>query len=167
LAPHLSLDTLQYHYGKHHQAYVDNLNKLIHGTEFAELSLEAIVKRAPAGPSINHAAQPWNHAFFWQSMKPGGGGSPTGALAEAIAKTWGSVDKFHNLFLALAVGHFGSGWTWLVTKCDGSLGELAIRSQELRIAPSGNAKRPCPARAAGPAARRRAWAREAPGEAGR
>jgi superoxide dismutase, Fe-Mn family len=121
LAPHVSLETLQYHHGKHHQAYVDNLNKLIKGTEYAELALEAIVKQAPAGGIFNNAAQAWNHAFFWQSMKPDGGGSPTGALAEAIARTWGSVDKFHASFLALAVGNFGSGWTWLVKKADGTL----------------------------------------------
>jgi Fe-Mn family superoxide dismutase len=121
LAPHISLETMQYHYGKHHQAYVDNLNKLIKGTEFAELSLQAIIKQAPAGTTFNNAAQVWNHTFFWHSMKPGGGGSPTGALAAAIAQTWGSVDKFYELFLALAVGNFGSGWTWLVKKADGSL----------------------------------------------
>jgi Fe-Mn family superoxide dismutase len=121
LAPHISLETMQYHYGKHHQAYVDNLNKLIKATEFAELPLEAIVKAAPAGALFNNAAQVWNHAFFWQSMQPGGGGSPTGALAEAIAQTWGSVDKFRELFIALAVANFGSGWTWLVKKADGSL----------------------------------------------
>jgi Fe-Mn family superoxide dismutase len=112
---------MQYHYGKHHQAYVDNLNKLIKGTEFAELPLEAIVKAAPAGALFNNAAQAWNHAFFWQSMQPGGGGSPTGDLAEAMARTWGSFDKFHELFIALAVANFGSGWTWLVKKADGSL----------------------------------------------
>ena len=121
LAPHISLETLQFHYGKHHQAYVDNLNKLIKGTELADLPLEALIKQAPAGGTFNNAAQAWNHAFFWQSMKPNGGGSPTGALAEGIAKTWGSFDKFHDLFLALAVGNFGSGWTWLVKKTDGTL----------------------------------------------
>jgi Fe-Mn family superoxide dismutase len=121
LAPHISLETLQYHYGKHHQAYVDNLNKLIKGTEFAELPLEAIIKQAPAGGIFNNAAQVSNHSFFWQCMTPQGGGSPTGALAEAMAKTWGSVEKFKEMFLAQAVGNFGSGWTWLVKKADGSL----------------------------------------------
>jgi len=121
LAPHVSLETMQYHYGKHHQAYVDNLNKLIKGTEFAELPLEAIVKAAPAGPLFNNAAQAWNHAFFWQSMQPDGGGKPTGDLAAAMTRTWGSFDKFHELFVALAVANFGSGWTWLVKKADGSL----------------------------------------------
>jgi Fe-Mn family superoxide dismutase len=100
---------------------VEILNKLIKGTEFADLPLEAIIRQAPAGGIFNNAAQVWNHTFFWHSMKPKGGGAPTGALAEAMAKTWGSVDKFYDLFLALAVGNFGSGWTWLVKKADGSL----------------------------------------------
>jgi Fe-Mn family superoxide dismutase len=121
LAPHPSLETLQYPYGKHHQAYVDNLNKPIKGTEFAELPLETIIQRAPPGATFNNAAQVWNHTFFWHRMKPDGGGSPTGALAGAIAQAWGSVDKFHELFLALALGDVGSGWTWLVKKADGSL----------------------------------------------
>jgi superoxide dismutase, Fe-Mn family len=121
LAPHISRETMEFHYGKHHQAYVDNLNKLIKGTEFAELPLEAIVKQAPPGDTFNNAAQAWNHAFFWQSMKPSGGGSPTGALAAAVARTWGTVDAFYKRFHALAIGNFGSGWTWLVKKPDGSL----------------------------------------------
>jgi Fe-Mn family superoxide dismutase len=121
LAPHISRETMEFHYGKHHQAYVDNLNKLIKGTEFADLPLEAIVKQAPAGGIFNNAAQAWNHAFFWQSMKPSGGGSPAGALAAAVAGTWGSVDAFYKQFHALAIGNFGSGWTWLVKKPDGSL----------------------------------------------
>jgi Fe-Mn family superoxide dismutase len=121
LAPHMSLETLQYHHGKHHQSYVDNLNKLIKGTEYAELSLEGIIHLAPPGPVFNNAAQVWNHTFFWQGMKPDGGGSPRGDLGEAVARTWGSVDRFHELFLAQAVANFGSGWTWLVKKADGSL----------------------------------------------
>jgi Fe-Mn family superoxide dismutase len=121
LAPHISLETMEYHYGKHHQAYVDNLNKLIKGTEFAELPLEAIIQSAPPGVIFNNAAQVWNHTFFWHSMTPAGGGSPTGALADAVTRTWGSVDKFYELFRTLAIGNFGSGWTWLVKKADGSL----------------------------------------------
>lgn len=121
LAPHLSLETLQYHYGKHHQGYVDTLNKLIKGTEFADLPLDTIIEQAPPGALFNNAAQVWNHTFLWQSMKPHGGGRPSGALADALAKTWGSVDKFNEAFLAHAVGNFGSGWTWLVKKPDGSL----------------------------------------------
>ena len=104
LAPHISRETMEFHYGKHHQAYVDNLNKLIKGTRFANTTLEAIVKQAHPGVIFNNAAQAWNHAFFWQSMKPSGGGSPTGALAAAVARTWGSVDAFYKLFHALAIG---------------------------------------------------------------
>lgn len=121
LAPHISQETIEYHYGKHHQAYVTNLNNLIKGTEYESLDLEAIVKKAPAGGVYNNAAQVWNHTFFWNSLKPGGGGAPTGALAEAIAKKWGSFDEFKKAFQASAVGNFGSGWTWLVKKPDGSV----------------------------------------------
>ena len=121
LAPNISAETIEYHYGKHHQAYVTNLNNLIKGTEFADLALEAIIRKAPAGGVFNNAAQVWNHTFFWQSMKPHGGGSPTGALAAAIDKKWGSFDEFKKAFQASAVGNFGSGWTWLVKKVDGSL----------------------------------------------
>lgn len=121
LAPHMSAETFEYHYGKHHQAYVTNLNNLIKGTEFENKSLEDIVKTAPAGGIFNNAAQVWNHTFFWNSMKPNGGGAPTGALLEAINKKWGSFDEFKKAFQASAVGNFGSGWTWLVKKADGSV----------------------------------------------
>jgi Fe-Mn family superoxide dismutase len=121
LAPHISAETIEYHYGKHHLAYVTNLNNLVKGTEYADLTLEAIITKAPAGGVFNNAAQVWNHTFFWQSMKPDGGGSPVGALAAAIDKKWGSFDEFKKAFQALAIGNFGSGWTWLVKKADGSL----------------------------------------------
>jgi len=121
LAPHISKETLEFHYGKHHQAYVTNLNNLVPNTDYANLSLEEIVKKAPAGGVFNNAAQVWNHTFFWNSMKPGGGGAPTGALAQAIDKKWGSFDEFKKAFTASAVGNFGSGWTWLVKKADGSV----------------------------------------------
>ena len=121
LAPHISVETIDYHYGKHHQAYVTNLNNLIKGTEYESLDLEAIVKKAPAGGIFNNAAQVWNHTFFWNSMKPAGGGAPAGALAAAIDKKWGSFDEFKKVFQASAVGNFGSGWTWLVKKADGSV----------------------------------------------
>ena len=114
LAPHISKETFEYHYGKHHQAYATNLNNLIKGTEYENLDLEAIVKKAPAGGIFNNSAQVWNHSFFWNSMKVGGGGTPTGALADAINKKWGSFDEFKKAFQASAVGNFGSGWTWLV-----------------------------------------------------
>jgi Fe-Mn family superoxide dismutase len=121
LAPHISEETFEYHYGKHHQAYVTNLNNLVKGTEYETLDLEAIIKKAPAGGVFNNAAQVWNHTFFWNSMKPNGGGEPTGALAAAIKAKWGSFDEFKKAFTASAVGNFGSGWTWLVKKPDGSV----------------------------------------------
>ncbi len=121
LAPHISEETFDYHYGKHHQAYVTNLNNLIKGTEYEALGLEEIFKKAPAGGIYNNAAQVWNHTFFWSSMKPAGGGAPAGALADAINKKWGSFDEFKKAFTASAVGNFGSGWTWLVKKDDGSV----------------------------------------------
>jgi Fe-Mn family superoxide dismutase len=120
LAPHISKETFEFHYGKHHQAYVTNLNNLIKGTEFAEAKLEDIVKKS-AGGIFNNAAQVWNHTFFWNSMKPGGGGKPSGALAAAIDRKWGSSDAFKDAFTKSAVGNFGSGWTWLVKKADGSV----------------------------------------------
>ncbi len=120
LAPHMSAETFEYHYGKHHQAYVTNLNNLVEGTELAGLPLEDVVKKA-SGPIYNNAAQVWNHTFFWNCMKPAGGGEPTGALAAAIAAKWGSYAAFKEAFTKSAVGNFGSGWTWLVKKADGSL----------------------------------------------
>ena len=121
LAPHISAETLEFHHGKHHQAYVTNLNNLIKGTEYENLDLEAIVKKAPAGGVYNNSAQVWNHTFFWNSMKPNGGGEPSGALADAIKAKWGSFDDFKKAFQASAVGNFGSGWTWLVKKADGAV----------------------------------------------
>ncbi|KXW55363.1 superoxide dismutase [Fe] [Ferrovum sp. PN-J185] len=121
LVPHMSEETFDYHYSKHHNAYVVNLNNLIKGTEFESLDLESIVKKAPAGGIYNNAAQVWNHTFFWHCLSPQGGGEPTGALLDAINKKWGSVDEFKKAFQTAAVGNFGSGWTWLVKKADGSL----------------------------------------------
>ena len=121
LAPHISAETLEFHYGKHHQAYVTNLNNLIKGTEYENLDLEAIVKKAPAGGVYNNSAQVWNHTFFWNSMSPNGGGEPAGALADAIKAKWGSFDDFKKAFQVSAVGNFGSAWTWLVKKADGSV----------------------------------------------
>jgi Fe-Mn family superoxide dismutase len=120
LAPHMSKETFEYHYAKHHQAYVTNLNNLIVGTEFAEASLEEIVKKS-SGPIFNNAAQVWNHTFFWHSLKPAGGGEPSGPLATAINAKWGSYAAFKEAFTKSAVGNFGSGWTWLVKKADGSV----------------------------------------------
>ncbi len=120
LVPHISVETIEYHYGKHHQTYVTNLNNLIKGTEFEDASLEDIVKKSSGG-IYNNAAQIWNHTFFWNGMKPNGGGAPSGALADAINAKWGSFDEFKKAFQASAVGNFGSGWTWLVKKADGSV----------------------------------------------
>jgi len=121
LAPHLSAETLEFHHGKHHNAYVTNLNNLIPDTQFESMSLEEIVKAAPAGGVYNNAAQVWNHTFFWNCLSPNGGGAPTGALADAINAKWGSFDAFKTAFQTSAVGNFGSGWTWLVKKSDGSV----------------------------------------------
>jgi Fe-Mn family superoxide dismutase len=118
LEPHMSEKTFEFHYGKHHQAYVTNLNNLVKDTPMASQSLEEIIKatakdEAKAG-IFNNAAQVWNHTFFWNSMKPNGGGAPSGALAEKIDAAFGSLDKFKEAFKAAAVGQFGSGWAWLV-----------------------------------------------------
>ncbi len=121
LEPYMSTETLEYHHGKHHQAYVNNLNNLIKGTEFESMPLEEIVKKAPAGGIYNNAAQTWNHTFFWNCLTPNGGGEPSGALKEAIIAKWGDFDAFKKAFHASAVGNFGSGWTWLVKKPDGSV----------------------------------------------
>lgn len=120
LQPHISKETLEFHYGKHHQTYVTNLNNLIKGTEFESASLEEIVKKSSGGV-FNNAAQIWNHTFYWNSLSPKGGGAPSGALAAAIDKKWGSFDAFKEAFTKSAVGNFGSSWTWLVKKADGSL----------------------------------------------
>ncbi len=120
LAPHMSRETLEFHHGKHHNAYVVNLNNLIVGTEFADAALEDIVKKS-SGPIYNNAAQIWNHTFFWNCLKKDGGGEPTGALAEAINAKWGSFAAFKDAFTKSAVGNFGSGWTWLVKKADGTV----------------------------------------------
>ncbi|GIX21333.1 MAG: superoxide dismutase [Gammaproteobacteria bacterium] len=121
LEPVISRETLEYHYGKHHRAYVTNLNKLIKGTEFEDLTLEEIVRKAPPGGVFNNAAQVWNHTFYWNSMAPKAGGAPTGELAKAIDAKWGSFDAFKQAFNTMGAGNFGSGWTWLVKKPDGSL----------------------------------------------
>jgi Fe-Mn family superoxide dismutase len=120
LAPHISAETFEYHYGKHHQAYVTNLNNLIPGTEFETMALEDIIKKSSGGV-YNNAAQIWNHTFFWSSLKPNGGGAPTGKLADAINAKWGSFDAFKEAFTKSAVGNFGSSWTWLVKKADGTV----------------------------------------------
>ena len=120
LEPHISAETLDYHYGKHHQTYVTNLNNLIKGTEFEDSSLEDIVRKASGG-LFNNAAQVWNHTFYWNCLSPNGGGAPGGALADAINEAFGSFDEFKTQFSQTAITTFGSGWAWLVKNSDGSL----------------------------------------------
>ena len=120
LEPYISAETLEYHYGKHHQAYVTNLNNLIAGTEFENLPLEDIIRKSSGG-IFNNAAQVWNHTYYWNGMRPNGGGQPSGTLAEAIDKAFGSFDKFKEELSKTAVTTFGSGWAWLVKNADGSL----------------------------------------------
>lgn len=120
LQPHISQETLEYHYGKHHQAYVTNLNKLIPGTEFEHLTLEEIIKKSSGG-IFNNAAQIWNHTFYWHCLSPQGGGEPQGKLADAIKKNFGSFTTFQEQFTQTAATTFGSGWAWLAQEKDGSL----------------------------------------------
>ncbi len=120
LAPYISEETLNFHYGKHHQAYVTNLNKLIEGTDNADQSLEEVIRSSDGG-LFNNAAQVWNHTFYWNSLAPNAGGAPSGALADAINTAFGSYDDFKAKFTASAAGNFGSGWTWLVKNAAGEL----------------------------------------------
>lgn len=120
LSPHISAETLDFHHGKHHNAYVTKLNDLIKGTEFAELSLEDIIKKSSGG-IFNNAAQIWNHTFYWNCLSPKGGGNPTGAIADKITKTFGSFDTFKEQMSQSAATNFGSGWTWLVQDKSGEL----------------------------------------------
>jgi Fe-Mn family superoxide dismutase len=120
LEPHISKETIEFHYGKHHQTYVTNLNNLVPGTEFEGKSLEAIIKSSSGGV-FNNAAQIWNHTFYWHCLSPNGGGEPTGALAKAINDTFGSFAAFKEQFSKTAITTFGSGWAWLVKNSDGSL----------------------------------------------
>ncbi len=120
LEPHISAETLEFHYGKHHKTYVDKLNGLVEGTELASKSLEDIVKTSEGG-IFNNAAQIWNHTFYWNCLSPNGGGAPDGELAEAISAAFGSFEAFKQAFTESAINNFGSSWTWLVKKADGSL----------------------------------------------
>ncbi|MBF0308446.1 MAG: superoxide dismutase [Fe] [Magnetococcales bacterium] len=124
LAPHISRETLEFHYGKHHQTYVTNLNNLVKGTDLEGLSLEEVVRKSSGGV-FNNAAQVWNHTFYWNCLSPKGGGAPGGALAEAINAKFGSFEAFKEAFTKTAVGTFGSGWGWLVKNADGSLDLLS------------------------------------------
>ena len=120
LEPHISGETIDFHYGKHHKTYVDNLNKMIEGTEFADMALEDIIRKSQGG-MFNNAAQIWNHSFYWNCLKPKGGGEPSGKLADAIKSAFGDFAKFKEQFSDTAVKTFGSGWAWLVQRQDGSL----------------------------------------------
>ncbi|PKM03110.1 MAG: superoxide dismutase [Fe], partial [Gammaproteobacteria bacterium HGW-Gammaproteobacteria-5] len=120
LAPHISAETIDFHYGKHHQAYVTNLNNLIKDSDYADLSLEEIIAKAQGG-MFNNAAQIWNHSFYWNCLSPTGGGEPSGKLAEAINKAFGSFEQFKEQFTQTALTTFGSGWAWLVQRADGNL----------------------------------------------
>lgn len=124
LEPYISKETLEYHYGKHHLAYVNNLNNLIPNTEFAQLSLEEIIQKS-SGPIFNNAAQVWNHTFYWHCLTPKGKGAPSGKLKDAINETFGSFEAFKEAFSKLAIATFGSGWAWLVKTPEG---KLALKS---------------------------------------
>ncbi len=135
LAPVISANTLEFHYGKHHKAYVDNLVKLIAGTDLADADLETIIRKVAGDPAkagiFNNAAQVWNHTFYWKCMKAGGGGSPTGAAAKKIASTWGSYEKFAEELKNAGATQFGSGWAWLV-----------LDSGQLKVTKTANADTP-------------------------
>jgi len=121
LAPYISKETLEFHHGKHHATYVTNLNNLVKDGKFERMSPEEIVKEAAQGPVFNNAAQHFNHSFYWKCLRPQGGGEPRGRMADAIKKSCGDFESFKKKFTETAVGHFGSGWAWLVQNADGSL----------------------------------------------
>lgn len=120
LEPHISAETLEYHYGKHHQTYVTNLNNLTKGTEFENMALEDVIRKSSGGV-FNNSAQVWNHSFYWNCLSPNGGGEPSGALADAINAAFGSFAEFKEKMSTSAATNFGSGWTWLVKNADGSV----------------------------------------------
>jgi len=132
LAPHISEETLEYHYGKHHQTYVTNLNNLLPGSGFENASLEEIVKKSSGG-MFNNAAQVWNHTFYWHSLSPNGGGEPKGALLDAIITAFGSYVQFKDAFSKAAIGTFGSGWAWLVKEADGKLAIVSTSNADTPI----------------------------------
>ncbi|WBA10964.1 superoxide dismutase [Fe] [Salinivibrio kushneri] len=136
LEPHISKETLDYHYDKHHNTYVVKLNGLIEGTDFEGKSLEDIIKNSSGGV-FNNAAQVWNHTFYWHCLSPNGGGEPTGDVADAITKAFGSFDEFKTQFTNAAVTNFGSGWTWLVKKADGSVAIVNTSNAETPLTHDG------------------------------
>lgn len=132
LSPHMSSETFEYHYGKHHAAYVNKLNAAIEGTSHANQSLEDIIKNSEGG-LFNNAAQHWNHSFFWNCLQPGGGGAPTGALLEAINRDFGDFEKFKQEFSQSAATLFGSGWAWLVRDNAGKLSIMGTQNADLPL----------------------------------
>ncbi len=142
LEPNISSETLEFHYGKHHAAYVTNLNKLIAGTEFSDMKLEEIVKKSN-GAIYNNAAQAWNHAFYWQCLSPKGGGEPKGEVAQALVKNFGSFVQFKEVFTKAATSAFGSGWIWLVKDLDGKLGLETKGNADTPIKDGGKALLTC------------------------
>jgi len=146
LEPHISARTMSFHYGKHHQTYVTNLNKLVDGTPFADQSLEQVIRASAGAPDkagvFNNAAQVWNHAFFWNSMSPGGGGAPSGEVASLIEASFGGLDKFKEAFKNAAVTQFGSGWAWLVLE-DGKLAVTKTANADTPAARGGKALLTC------------------------
>jgi len=139
LAPHISKETLEFHHGRHHAAYVNNLNNLIQGGRFEKMALEEIIKEAGQGPLFNNAAQHFNHSFQWNCFRPQGGGEPRGRMADAIKRVSGDFESFKKKFSETAVGHFGSGWAWLVQNPDGS---VAIEATHDAGTPIAHNKRP-------------------------
>ena len=133
LAPHISAETLEYHHGKHHQAYVTKLNELIAGTPYADKSLEEIIADSD-GVLFNQAGQHWNHSFYWNCMTPDGGGEPTGEIADRIGSSFGSYEAFAKEFTEAAMGQFGSGWAWLVDSGDGALAIQKTPNADLPLA---------------------------------
>lgn len=136
LEPHISEETLEYHYGKHHATYVSKLNDAVKGTDLESKSLEDIINSEKGG-LFNNAAQVWNHTFYWNCLSPNGGGAASGAVAEAINDKWGSFEKFQEEFNASAAGNFGSGWTWLVKKSDGSVDIMNTDDADTPVAHGG------------------------------
>ena len=142
LAPHISAETIEYHYGKHHKAYVDNINRLILGTEFEKMSLEEMIQKSSGG-IFNNAAQVWNHTFYWNCLSPNGGGEPAGELANALTKQFGSFAQFKEKFTNASVTLFGSGWSWLVRNSDGSLSVEAMSNAGTPLMEGRNALLTC------------------------
>ena len=136
LKPHISEETIDFHYGKHHKSYVNKLNGMIEGTDLDNQSLESIVRSSDGGV-FNNAAQIWNHTFYWNSLSPTGGGEPTGELAEAINASFGSLASFKEAFTQSAASNFGSGWTWLVANSDGSLAIVNTSNAETPLTDEG------------------------------